>query len=169
MFPIGDVRFRPNVITPYVELPFSSGVLLVFGLLQPSAPNVRLMLSHRAAPKSSALTYRRSKSCDSSDRFTYMTLPLERVYFNFLEVRCCIRRIYAYFRQYAFFCGCSAEAIWKVAHIQLRAFYIVTGLAAAVAQIVMNADSVIPMLSASGDFEAFSAAICFVSGAPRRA
>lgn len=154
MFPIGDDN-SDRRIQPIVNYSFIALNILVFLLLQQIGSNDAFTYAFSLVPKEitsgvdlTGVQIIRDSFGNSAQIPQYST-PLP-VYFNFLSSMFMHGDIMHIFGNmlFLFIFGDNLENV--LGHIRYAAFYIVCGVAAAMAQIVMNSDSIIPMLGASG-------------------
>ncbi|MGB7208696.1 MAG: rhomboid family intramembrane serine protease [Pyrinomonadaceae bacterium] len=154
MFPIGDDN-SDRTITPFVNYAFIGINILVFLLLQQIGSNDSFSYAYSLVPKEittgvdiTGLQVVRDSLGNTGEVQHYATaLP---VYFNFLSSMFMHGDIMHIFGNMLFLWIFGDNLENLLGHVRFAAFYIVCGLAAAVAQIVMDTDSVIPMLGASG-------------------
>lgn len=154
MFPIGDDN-SDRRIQPIVNYSFIALNILVFLLLQQLGSNDAFTYAFSLVPKEitsgvdlTGVQIIRDSFGNTAQIPQYST-PLP-VYFNFLSSMFMHGDIMHIFGNmlFLFIFGDNLENV--LGHIRYAAFYIVCGVAAAMAQIVMNSDSIIPMLGASG-------------------
>lgn len=154
MFPIGDDN-SDRTITPFVNYAFIGINILVFLLLQQIGSNDSFSYAYSLVPKeittgldiTGLQVVRDSLGNTGQVQHYATTLP---VYFNFLSSMFMHGDIMHIFGNMLFLWIFGDNLENLLGHIRYAAFYIVCGLAAAVAQIVMDTDSIIPMLGASG-------------------
>ncbi len=154
MFPIGDDN-SDRTITPFVNYAFIGVNILVFLLLQQIGSNEAFSYAFSLVPKEitegidlTGVQVVRDALGNTGEVRHYAT-PLP-VYFNFISsmfMHGDIMHILGNM-MFLFVFGDNLENL--LGHIRYFAFYIVCGIAAAFAQILMDTDSVIPMLGASG-------------------
>ena len=154
MFPIGDDN-TGRTITPIVNYIFIGINILVFVLLQGLGGNDAFSYAFSLVPKEvtegidiSGIQVVRD-SFGNTGEVRHYTTPLP-VYFNFLSSMFMHGDIMHIFGNMLFLWIFGDNLENLLGHIRFAAFYIVCGLAAAFAQIVMDSDSIIPMLGASG-------------------
>ncbi len=154
MFPIGDDN-TDRTITPFVNYAFIGINILVFLLLQHIGSNDAFSYAFSLVPKEittgvdiSGLQVVRDSLGNVGEVRHYET-PLP-VYFNFLSSMFMHGDIMHIFGNMLFLWIFGDNLENLLGHARFAAFYIVCGLAAAAAQIVMDTDSIIPMLGASG-------------------
>ena len=154
MFPIGDDN-TDRTITPFVIYIFIGINILVFVLLQGLGGNDAFSYAFSLVPKEvtegidlTGVQIIRD-SLGNSGQVQHYDTPLP-VYFNFLSSMFMHGDIMHIFGNMLFLWIFGDNLENLLGHIRFAAFYIVCGLAAAVAQIIMDTDSIIPMLGASG-------------------
>ncbi len=155
MFPIGDDN-SDRTITPIVNYAFIGINVLVFLLLQQLGSNDAFSYAFSLVPREVTSGVDLAGVVDIKDsagkiigEVQHFQTPLP-VYFNFLSsmfMHGDIMHIVGNM-MFLFVFGDNLENM--LGHIRYAAFYIVCGIAAALAQIVMDTSSVIPMLGASG-------------------
>lgn len=154
MFPIGDDN-SDRRIQPIVNYSFIGINILVFLLLQQLGSNDAFTYAFSLVPKEitsgvdlTGVQMIRDSLGNTAQIPQYAT-PLP-VYFNFLSSMFMHGDIMHIFGNmlFLFVFGDNLENL--LGHIRYAVFYIVVGVAAAMAQILMNSDSIIPMLGASG-------------------
>lgn len=154
MFPIGDDN-SDRTIAPVVNYAFIGVNILVFLLLQQIGSNDAFSYAFSLVPKEittgvdiTGVQVIRDSLGNTGDVQHYAT-PLP-VYFNFLSSMFMHGDIMHIFgnMMFLFIFGDNLENL--LGHVRYATFYIVCGLSAAAAQIVMDTDSIIPMLGASG-------------------
>lgn len=154
MFPIGDDN-SDRTITPIVNYLFIGINVLVFVLLQGLGSNDAFSYAFSLVPKEitegidiTGIQIIRDSSGELG-RIPHYDTPLP-VYFNFLSSMFMHGGFGHIFGNmlFLFVFGDNLENL--LGHIRYAAFYLVCGIAAALAQIVMDTDSIIPMLGASG-------------------
>jgi len=154
MFPIGDDN-SDRTITPYVNYIFIGINLLVFVLLQGFGGNDSFSYAYSLVPKEitegidlTGVQVIRDSFGNTGEVQHYPTsLP---VYFNFLSSMFMHGDIMHIFGNMLFLWVFGDNLENLLGHVRFAAFYILCGIAAALAQIVMDTDSIIPMLGASG-------------------
>ncbi|MEJ7848063.1 MAG: rhomboid family intramembrane serine protease [Pyrinomonadaceae bacterium] len=154
MFPIGDDN-SDRTITPYVNYIFIGVNILVFVLLQGFGGNDSFSYAYSLVPKeitegidlTGAQVIRDSFGNTGEVQHYPTSLP---VYFNFLSSMFMHGDIMHIFGNMLFLWVFGDNLENLLGHARFAAFYIVCGIAAALAQIVMDTDSIIPMLGASG-------------------
>ncbi|HQZ96717.1 MAG TPA: rhomboid family intramembrane serine protease [Pyrinomonadaceae bacterium] len=154
MFPIGDDN-SDRRIQPIVNYSFIGINILVFLLLQQLGGNDAFTYAFSLVPREittgvdlTGVQIIRDSFGNTAQIPQYAT-PLP-VYFNFLSSMFMHGDIMHIFGNmlFLFVFGDNLENL--LGHIRYAVFYIVVGVAAAMAQILMNSDSIIPMLGASG-------------------
>ena len=154
MFPIGDDN-SDRIRTPFVNYIFIGINILVFLLLQQIGSNEAFTYAFSLVPQEitsgidiSGVQVVRD-SLGNTGRVPHFETPLP-VYFNFLSSMFMHGDIMHIFgnMMFLFIFGDNLENL--LGHVRYALFYIVCGLAAAAAQIMMDTDSIIPMLGASG-------------------
>lgn len=154
MFPIGDDN-SDRIITPFVNYAFIGINILVFLLLQQIGSNDAFSYAYSLVPKEimtgvdiSGIQVVRD-SFGNTGQVQHFDTPLP-VYFNFLSSMFMHGDIMHIFGNMLFLWIFGDNLENLLGHVRFAAFYIVCGFAAAIAQIVMDTDSIIPMLGASG-------------------
>lgn len=154
MFPIGDDN-SDRTITPVVNYIFLGLNVLVFLLLQQVGSNDAFTYAFSLVPQEITTGSDLVGSIRVSDMtgdvgvVNHFAAPLG-VYFNFLSSMFMHGDVMHIFGNMLFLWVFGDNLENLLGHVRFAAFYIVTGLAAAFAQIVMDSGSVIPMLGASG-------------------
>jgi len=154
MFPIGDDN-SDRTITPYINYLFIAVNILVFVFLQQIGSNDGFSYAYSLVPKEITTGVDITgvqivqDALGNTGRVQHYETPLP-VYFNFLSSMFMHGDIMHIFGNMLFLWVFGDNLENMLGHIRYAAFYIVCGIAAAVAQIVMNTDSIIPMLGASG-------------------
>lgn len=155
MFPIGDDN-SDRTITPIVNYAFIGINILVFVLLQGIGGNDAFTYAFSLVPREITSGVDLQGVIDIKDttgriagEVQHYSTPLP-VYFNFLSSMFMHGGLMHIFGNmlFLFIFGDNLENL--LGHVRFAAFYIVCGFAAAIAQIVMDSSSVIPMLGASG-------------------
>ncbi|NOT46869.1 MAG: rhomboid family intramembrane serine protease [Acidobacteria bacterium] len=155
MFPIGDDN-SDRKIQPIVNYAFIGINILVFVLLQGLGNNEAFSYAFSLVPREITSGVDLQGIIDVKDsagriagEIHHYSTPLP-VYFNFLSSMFMHGGIMHLFGNmlFLFIFGDNLENL--LGHIRYAAFYIVCGFAAALAQVVMDSDSIIPMLGASG-------------------
>lgn len=154
MFPIGDDN-TDRTITPIVNYIFIGINILVFVLLQGLGGNDSFSYAFSLVPREvttgvdiTGVQIVRD-SLGNSGEVQHFATPLP-VYFNFLSSMFMHGSIAHIFGNMLFLWIFGDNLENLLGHVRFAIFYIVCGLAAAVAQIIMDSDSIIPMLGASG-------------------
>ena len=154
MFPISDDN-SDRTITPYVNYLFIGINILVFVLLQGIGSNDVFSYAFSLVPKEittgvdiTGVQVVRDALGNVGQVQHYET-PLP-VYFNFLSSMFMHGGIMHIFGNMLFLWVFGDNLENMLGHLRFAAFYIVCGIAAALAQIVMDSGSIIPMLGASG-------------------
>jgi len=154
MFPIGDDN-SDRTITPYINYLFIAVNILVFVFLQQIGGNDGFSYAYSLVPKEVTTGVDITgvqivqDALGNTGRVQHYETPLP-VYFNFLSSMFMHGDIMHIFGNMLFLWVFGDNLENMLGHIRYAAFYIVCGIAAALAQIVMNTDSIIPMLGASG-------------------
>ena len=154
MFPIGDDN-SDRVITPYVNYIFIGINILVFVFLQGLGGNDAFSYAFSLVPKeitsgvdiTGLQTIR--NSLGEVGQIQHYATPLP-VYFNFLSSMFMHGDIMHIFGNMLFLWIFGDNIENLIGHIRYAIFYLVCGFAAAFGQILMDSDSIIPMLGASG-------------------
>jgi len=155
MFPIGDDNSEIT-ITPIVNYAFIGINVLVFVLLQQIGSNDAFSYAFSLVPREvttgvdlQGLIPIVNSAGQELGGIQHFSTPLP-VYFNFLSSMFMHGDIMHIFGNmlFLFIFGDNLENL--LGHIRFAAFYIVCGIAAALAQIFMEPGSAIPMLGASG-------------------
>jgi membrane associated rhomboid family serine protease len=154
MFPIGDDN-SDRTITPIVNYAFIGINILVFVLLQGLGGNDAFSYAFSLVPREvtqgidlTGIQVIRDSSGELGQVRHYDT-PLP-VYFNFLSSMFMHGGFGHIFGNVLFLWVFGDNLENLLGHIRYVAFYIVCGFAAALAQVMMGPDSIIPMLGASG-------------------
>ncbi len=154
MFPIGDDN-SDRTITPIVNYLFIGINILVFVLLQGIGSNDAFSYAYSLVPQeittgvdiTGVQVVRDALGNVGQVRHYETPLP---VYFNFLSSMFMHGGIMHIFGNMLFLWVFGDNLENMLGHIRFAAFYIVCGIAAALAQILMDSGSIIPMLGASG-------------------
>lgn len=153
MFPIGDDN-SDRTITPIVNYAFIGINVLVFLLLQQLGSNEAFDYAFSLVPREitngvDLVGPQIIQAGGEAVRINHYDTPLP-VYFNFLSSMFMHGSIMHLLgnMMFLFVFGDNLENL--IGHVRYVAFYIFCGFAAAVAQIAMGPDSIIPMLGASG-------------------
>jgi len=154
MFPIGDDN-TDRTITPIVNYIFIGINILVFVLLQGLGGNDAFSYAFSLVPREvttgidiTGVQVVRDSLGNTGEVQHYAT-PLP-VYFNFLSSMFMHGNFAHIFGNMLFLWIFGDNLENLLGHIRFAIFYILCGFAAALAQIVMDSDSIIPMLGASG-------------------
>ena len=154
MFPIGDDD-SDRTTAPIVNYIFIGINVLVFVLLQGIGGNDAFTYAFSLVPKEitsgidiTGVQIVRDALGNTGEIRHYAT-PLP-VYFNFLSSMFMHGDIMHIFGNMLFLWIFGDNLENLIGHIRYAVFYIVCGIAAALAQIILSPDSVIPMLGASG-------------------
>ncbi|HEX8287066.1 MAG TPA: rhomboid family intramembrane serine protease [Pyrinomonadaceae bacterium] len=154
MFPIGDDN-SDRTITPYVNYLFIAINILVFVFLQGIGGNDAFSYAFSLVPREITTGIDLSgtqivrDALGNTGRVELYPTPLP-VYFNFLSSMFMHGDLMHIFGNMLFLWVFGDNLEDRLGHIRYLAFYLVCGFAAAFAQIVMDTDSIIPMLGASG-------------------
>lgn len=154
MFPIGDDN-SDRTITPYVNYAFIALNVLVFVALQQVGSNDAFSYAFSLVPKEVTtgidLTGAQvvTDALGNSGRVMHYATPLP-VYFNFLSSMFMHGDIMHILGNMLFLWIFGDNLEDRIGHIRFAIFYLICGFAAAFGQIVMDTDSIIPMLGASG-------------------
>ncbi len=154
MFPIGDDN-SDRIRTPFVNYIFVGINILVFLLLQQIGSNDAFTYAFSLVPQEITTGVDLSTvqvihdGMGNTGQVPHYATPLP-VYFNFLSSMFMHGDIMHIFgnMMFLFIFGDNLENL--LGHVRYALFYIVCGFAAAAAQIMMDPNSVIPMLGASG-------------------
>lgn len=154
MFPIGDDN-SDRTITPYINYVFIGINILVFLLLQQIGSNDAFTYAFSLVPREimtgvdlTGVQIIRDSLGNTGQIPQYAT-PLP-VYFNFLSSMFMHGSIMHIFGNMLFLWVFGDNLENLLGHLRYAVFYLVCGFAAAISQIVMDTDSIIPMLGASG-------------------
>ena len=154
MFPIGDDN-SDRTITPIVNYIFIGANVLVFLLLQQLGTNEPFTYAFSLVPREVTQGIDLTGVQIIRDSFgepaaiPHFPTPLP-VYFNFLSSMFMHGSIAHIFGNMLFLLIFGDNLENLIGHLRYAVFYLVCGLAAAIAQIMMGPDSIIPMLGASG-------------------
>lgn len=154
MFPIGDDN-TDRTITPIVNYIFIGLNILVFVLLQGLGGNDAFTYAFALVPKeiTSGIDITGVQIVRDvlgrSGEITHYATPLP-VYFNFLSSMFMHGGIAHIFGNMLFLWIFGDNLENLLGHIRYGIFYLLCGIAAALAQIILEPDSIIPMLGASG-------------------
>jgi membrane associated rhomboid family serine protease len=154
MFPIGDDN-SDRTITPVVNYAIIGLNVLVFVFLQGLGGNDQFTYAFSLVPReiTQGIDLSGSQIIHSSlgeaARITLYPSPLP-VYFNFLTSMFMHGGIAHIFGNMLFLWIFGDNLENLLGHVRYAIFYLLCGFAAAIAQIIMGPDSIIPMLGASG-------------------
>jgi len=155
MFPISDDD-SDRKITPVVNYIFIGVNVLVFLLLQQLGSNDAFSYAFSLVPREvtggvdlTGLINVADSAGTVVGQIQHYDTPLP-VYFNFLSSMFMHGDIMHIFGNMLFLWVFGDNLENLLGHLRFAAFYIVCGLAAALSQVVMDTDSAIPMLGASG-------------------
>jgi len=154
MFPIGDDN-SDRTTTPVVNYVFIGLNILVFLLLQQFGSNDAFTYAFSLVPREVTTGIDISgvqvvkDSLGNTGQIQLFPTPLP-VYFNFLSSMFMHGDIMHIFGNMLFLWIFGDNLEDRIGHVRYAIFYVVCGLAAAIAQVIMGPDSVIPMLGASG-------------------
>lgn len=155
MFPIGDDNSEIT-ITPYVNYLFIGINVLVFVLLQQIGSNDAFSYAFSLVPREvttgvdlQGVIPVTNAAGQVLGEIQHFQTPLP-VYFNFLSSMFMHGDIMHIFGNMLFLWIFGDNLENLLGHVRFAAFYIVCGFAAALAQVVMEPSSAIPMLGASG-------------------
>jgi membrane associated rhomboid family serine protease len=154
MFPIGDDN-SDRTITPIVNYAFIGLNILVFVLLQGLGGNDAFTYAFSLIPREITTGVDITGVQVAQDSFgttgevRHFPTPLP-VYFNFLSSMFMHGGFAHLFGNMLFLWIFGDNLENLLGHVRFAAFYLLCGIAAALAQIVMDSDSIIPMLGASG-------------------
>lgn len=153
MFPIGDDN-SDVVITPYVNYIFIGLNVLVFLLLQQLGSNEAFTYAFSLVPQEvttgvDLVGPQTITVGQQTAQLNHYDTPLP-VYFNFISSMFMHGGFGHIFGNmlYLWIFGDNLENL--LGRIRFAVFYLICGIAAALAQVVMGPDSIIPMLGASG-------------------
>ena len=156
MFPLGDDD-SDRVITPYVNYIIIGLNVLVFVLLQQLGSNEQFDYAFALVPKEITtgvdisgvqnITNSAGQVFGQIQHSTNLPLP---VYFNFLSSMFMHGDIMHIFGNMLFLWIFGDNIENLIGHVRYAVFYIVCGIAAALAQVILGPQSLIPMLGASG-------------------
>ncbi len=153
MFPLGDDN-SDMVITPFVNYAFIAINILVFVFLQGLGGNEAFTYAFSLVPQEittgvDLVGEKVLRVGEQTAAINHQDTPLP-VYFNFLSSMFMHGDIAHIFGNMLFLWIFGDNIENLIGHFRYAAFYIVCGFAAAIAQIIMGPDSIIPMLGASG-------------------
>jgi membrane associated rhomboid family serine protease len=154
VFPIGDDN-SDRTITPVVNYAFIGLNILVFLLLQQIGSNDSFTYAYSLVPQEitsgvdlTGVQVIRD-AAGNTGQIQHFATPLP-VYFNFLSSMFMHGDIMHLFGNMLFLWIFGDNLEDRLGHLRYAVFYIVCGIAAAIAQIIMGPNSIIPMLGASG-------------------
>lgn len=153
MFPLGDDN-SGRIITPYVNYVFIAINILVFVLLQGLGGNDAFSYAFSLVPKEittgiDIITPQIIEVGNQRAQIPHYDTPLP-VQFNFLSSMFMHGDFMHIFGNMLFLWIFGDNIENMIGHLRFAAFYLVCGIAAAFGQIIMDTDSIIPMLGASG-------------------
>ena len=153
MFPLGDDN-SDRVITPYVNYIFIGINILVFVFLQGLGGNEAFNYAYSLVPYeiTSGVDLAGTQITRTETKTVWLVhqiAPLG-IYFNFLSSMFMHGDFMHLFGNMLFLWVFGDNIENLVGHFRYAAFYIVCGIAAGLAQILMGPSSIIPMLGASG-------------------
>lgn len=154
MFPIGDDN-SDRTITPVVNYAIIGINILVFVLLQQLGANEQFSYAFSLVPREITTGVDLASPQIIRDSLGHVgqipqyATPLP-VYFNFLTSMFMHGSIMHIFGNMLFLWVFGDNLENLLGHFRYAVFYLVCGIAAAIAQIMMDTNSVIPMLGASG-------------------
>ncbi len=155
MFPIGDDN-SDRTITPYVNYILIAVNILVFVFLQRLGGDESFTYAFSHVPKEIMTGVDIASAQIVTDTLTGQTASVNHqptplpVYFNFLSSMFMHGGFMHLFGNMLFLWVFGDNLENMLGHIRFALFYIACGIAAALAQVVMDTDSIIPMLGASG-------------------
>jgi membrane associated rhomboid family serine protease len=155
MFPIADDNSEVH-ITPYVTYVVIALNILVFVLLQGIGYNDAFTYAFSLVPKEimTGTDLVGPQSIRDAGGALLGQIPLEAtpgsVYFTFLSSMFMHGGVMHIFGNMLFLWIFADNIENLLGHVRFLVFYVICGLAAAIAQIVMDTGSVVPMLGASG-------------------
>lgn len=155
MFPIADDNSEIRIV-PFVTYIIIGINLVVFILLQQLGGNDAFTYAFSLVPKEittgtdlNGLVSVTDSSGEVLGQLRHYDTPLG-VYFNFLSSMFMHGDIMHIFGNMLFLWIFADNIENRIGHLRFAIFYLICGLAAACAQIIMDTNSVIPMLGASG-------------------
>lgn len=155
MFPIGDDN-SDRTITPYVNYAIIALNVLVFVFLQGFGGNDHFTYAFSLVPKEIMTGVDLTTPQIVRDTITGQTAQIPNyatpvsVYFNFLTSMFMHGGVSHIFGNMLFLWVFGDNIENRLGHVRYILFYLICGFAAALGQIAMNPDSVVPMLGASG-------------------
>jgi membrane associated rhomboid family serine protease len=154
MFPLGDDN-SDRTTTPVVNYLFIAANVLVYLFLQQLGTNDQFTYAFSLVPKEITNGIDLSgtqivrDALGNTGRIQLYLSPLP-VYFNFLSSMFMHGSFMHLFGNMLFLWIFGDNLEDRIGHIRYAIFYIICGLSAAIGQIVLNTESIIPMLGASG-------------------
>ncbi len=153
MFPIGDDN-SDIVITPFINYAFIAINVLVFVFLQGLGGNDAFTYAFSLVPQevttgTDLVGPQTITVGDQSATLNHQNTPLP-VYFNFLSSMFMHGDFMHLFGNMLFLWIFGDNIENLLGHFRFIIFYLICGIAAALAQVIMGPDSIIPMLGASG-------------------
>ncbi len=154
MFPIGDDN-SDRTITPVVNYAFIGINILVFVLLQQLGSNDAFTYAFSLVPKEITTGIDLSgtqivrDTLGNTGRIDLYSSPIS-VYFNFLSSMFMHGGFMHLFGNMLFLWVFGDNIENLLGHIRYAIFYLLCGFAAALGQVILDTDSIIPMLGASG-------------------
>ena len=154
MFPLGDDN-SDRSITPVVNYLFIAANILVYVFLQQLGSNDQFTYAFSLVPRevTSGIDLSGTQivhdALGNTGRIQLFPSPLP-VYFNFLSSMFMHGGFMHLFGNMLFLWIFGDNLEDRIGHIRYGIFYIICGLAAALGQVILNTDSIIPMLGASG-------------------
>ncbi|MGI8668239.1 MAG: rhomboid family intramembrane serine protease [Aridibacter sp.] len=153
MFPIGDDN-SDIVITPYVNYAFIAINVLVFVFLQQLGSDETFNAAFSLVPKEittgiDLIGPQTITVGEQTAQIMHQNTPLP-VYFNFVTSMFMHGGFGHIFGNMLFLWIFGDNIENLIGHFRYIAFYLICGIAAALAQVVLGPDSIIPMLGASG-------------------
>lgn len=153
MFPLGDDN-SDRVITPYVNYIIIGLNILVFVFLQGLGGNDAFSYAFSLVPKEittgiDIVSPQIINVGGQTAQIQHYAAPFG-VYFNFLSSMFMHGDIMHIFGNMLFLWIFGDNIENLIGHVRYVVFYLVCGIAAALAQVVLSPDSIIPMLGASG-------------------
>ena len=155
MFPISDDN-SDRIITPYVNYAFIAINILVFVFLQGLGGNEHFTYAFSLVPREITTGVDLTGMQVVQDSLSGQTAQIPNyaaplgVYFNLLSSMFMHGGISHIFGNMLFLWIFGDNIENLIGHVRYAIFYIVCGFAAALGQILMGPDSIIPMLGASG-------------------
>ncbi len=153
MFPVGDDN-SDIVITPYVNYAFIAINVLVFVFLQGLGSYDSFTYAFSLVPKEittgiDLIGLQTITVGEQTAQIVHYNTPLP-VYFNFISSMFMHGGFGHIFGNMLFLWIFGDNIENLIGHFRYIAFYLICGIAAALAQVIMGPDSIIPMLGASG-------------------